>query len=451
MAAESQEQAGRETGPGTAPPAGPVSLWRNRDYMAWWTGETFSTFGTNMSTLAFPLLVLFTTGSATGAGVIAAARQIGTLATTLWGGALADRVSRRLLLMCGPLVEAVLMAVVALDARAGRPSIALLAGVGALSGLAYGAYSGSVKPAMRRIVPLEQFAARSAQEQGRNMAAELIANPVAAILFTVSHWIPFAADAASYLFSAAGAAAIRTPLGPEPATEPGGRRRLTADMREGFRFLMAQPFLRYLLVWGALINMVGNALGLLLVALLRYRGADPRTIGLASSAMLVMGVAGALLTPKIIKKLPLRPVFVSVGWLFMIGMAACAAVPQVWAATGVLSLTVLLIVPLNAIAGSYSVRLVPDALTGRVNAAMNFGGQSLVWIGFTGAGYLADRFGPPTAMFCAAAFLLPLALAPHLVRSLDILHTPVEQVAEFSLPAQGARPADRETEIDTPA
>lgn len=440
------------------PPARSASLWRNRDYMAWWTGETLSVFGSSMSSLAFPLLVLFTTGSAAGAGVIAAARQIGTLATTLWGGVLADRVSRKLLLVCGPLVEAVVMAVVAFGARGARPSIALLAGAGALAGLATGLYTGAVRPAMRRLVPVELVAARSAQEQGRDMAAELVANPVSAILFTFAHWIPFAADAVSYLFSALGASAIRTPLGPEPVDRSNGRGSATSDMREGFRFLSAQPFLRYMLVWGALINMVGNALGLIFIALMRYRGAGPRTIGLASSAMLVMGVAGALLTAQVMKKLPLRPVFVGIGWVFLLGLVACAAIPQVWGATAVLSLTILLIVPLNAISSSYSVRLIPDAMTGRINAAMNFGGQSVVWIGYTGFGWIADRFGPPTAMLCAAAFVLPLALAPHVVRSLDILRTPVEEIREFVLPAQAApagddepRPADRPAEIDTTA
>ncbi|WP_051451697.1 MFS transporter [Actinospica robiniae] len=455
MARASEEPAGEPEA--AIPPASRPSLWRNRDYMAWWTGETLSMFGTSMSSLAFPLLVLFTTGSATGAGVIAGARQVGTLTTTLWGGALADRVSRKLLLVSGPLVEAAVMAVVAFDARGPRPSIALLAGAGALAGIVGGLYTGAVRPAMRRIVPLELFAARTAQEQGRDMAAELVANPVAAILFTVARWIPFAGDAVSFLFSALGAAAIRTPLGPEPVDRPQARGSITSDMREGFRFLLAQPFLRYMLIWGALVNMVGNVLGLLFIALMRYRGGGPRMIGLAGSVMLVMGVAGALLTAQVIKRLPLRPVFVGIGWVFMLGLVACAVVPQVWGATAVLSLTMLLIVPLNAITSSYSARLIPDALTGRINSAMSFGSQSLVWLGYTAFGWLADRFGPPTAMLCAAAFVFPLALAPHVVRSLDILRTPVDQVREFSLPAQagpaedGPRPADRSAEIDTTA
>jgi MFS family permease len=54
--------------------------------------------------VAFPLLVLFTTGSILGAGTIAAAGRIGLLTTMLWGGVLADRYSRRVILVVGPLL-----------------------------------------------------------------------------------------------------------------------------------------------------------------------------------------------------------------------------------------------------------------------------------------------------------------------------------------------------------
>src|SRR5215472_18917303 len=41
-----------------APPARSQSLWRNRDYLILWSGQTISSFGTQISGFAFPLLVL---------------------------------------------------------------------------------------------------------------------------------------------------------------------------------------------------------------------------------------------------------------------------------------------------------------------------------------------------------------------------------------------------------
>ena len=83
----------REVRPAPNPPS--PSLWRDRDYLGLWTGDAISSLGTSMSSIAYPLLVLFSTGSVARAGVITAATMIGALCTTLWGGALADRVSRK--------------------------------------------------------------------------------------------------------------------------------------------------------------------------------------------------------------------------------------------------------------------------------------------------------------------------------------------------------------------
>lgn len=53
------------------------SLWRNRDYMYWWTGDAVSMLGSTLSEIAFPLLVLYSTGSAGQAGIVAAAQAVG--------------------------------------------------------------------------------------------------------------------------------------------------------------------------------------------------------------------------------------------------------------------------------------------------------------------------------------------------------------------------------------
>jgi hypothetical protein len=36
----------------------PPSLWRNRDYMWWWSGNSVSLLGTYVSAMAFPLLAV---------------------------------------------------------------------------------------------------------------------------------------------------------------------------------------------------------------------------------------------------------------------------------------------------------------------------------------------------------------------------------------------------------
>ncbi|HEY0071616.1 MAG TPA: hypothetical protein VGE04_16750, partial [Chloroflexia bacterium] len=54
-------------------PSPPASLWRNRDYMLLWSGQTVSTLGSRISGTAFPLLVLAMTNNDFGAAGIVGA------------------------------------------------------------------------------------------------------------------------------------------------------------------------------------------------------------------------------------------------------------------------------------------------------------------------------------------------------------------------------------------
>ena len=70
-------------------------LWRNRDYMLLWSGQIVSIVGTQVSQIAFPLLVLALTQSPAQAGFVAAARSLPYLLFTLLAGALVDRWNRK--------------------------------------------------------------------------------------------------------------------------------------------------------------------------------------------------------------------------------------------------------------------------------------------------------------------------------------------------------------------
>jgi MFS family permease len=408
------------------------SLWRNRDYLCLWTGDAVSSLGTSMSTIAYPLLILFATGSVARAGLITAANMIGMLVTTLWGGALADRVSRKALLILSPLLQAAAVGTVAAFVLGGRTPIPLLAAAAAVGGLASGFRNGARTPAMRRIVPKEQMAVASSQVQGRDLAAELFGSPLGGLLFTITRWLPFGADAVSFLFSAAGAALIRRPLGPEPLE--GERESMLADIRAGLRYVRRVPFLRFLATWAPAINMIATGYFLLFIAVLKYRGADPTTIGLVNSVAMIGGVTGAVAGPAVLKRVRAKLVFLAAGWTLTATMLLTAVLPEPWEISLAVFLVMLLIVPLNAALEAYMVRLVPDELSGRVGAAVSFGAQALQWVGPLLAGLLADALGPPGAVLVFAAALVPLAALAHLVRSLDLLDVPVEQVQEFRLP-----------------
>jgi MFS family permease len=410
------------------------SLWRNTDYVGWWLGNTLSILGTSMSTLAFPLLILFRGGSVTEAGLVTAADMLGLAATTLLGGAIADRFSRKVILTIGPLLQGVAMGGLVLVIRHDSASVALLFGFALGIGAIYGFTSGAMSPALRRIVPRDQIATATAAALGRDAAAELVGGPLAGVLFSVAPWLPFLADAGSYLFAAGGSAAIRRKLGPERGSNPSTSSVVT-DIRYGLRFVRTQPFLRFVVVWGSLLNIIVTGIELLFIALVRHRGGGPTTVGVVSSVALVGAVVGAVVAPGLLAKVPARRVMYVAQWSFVAAFATVAIVPQPWEIGAVLFFAMLTVAPLNVVLNAYMVRLVPDEYTGRVSAVVRFGAVSLQWIGPLLGGGLASLLGIPLGVLVLAAATVPLALMLHVTSALDVLDQPVGEVEEFRVPA----------------
>ncbi|GAA1240797.1 MFS transporter [Oryzihumus leptocrescens] len=419
------------TGPAEVP--GSSSLWRNGDYMCWWSGNAVSLLGSNLSVMAFPLLAVFITGSVLDAGIIAAAGRIGGLITLLWGGALADRRSRKAVLVAAPVLQAVLMGVVTVSLLSGPVRVNLLAVLALLSGLVNGVRYGAVLPALRRIVPKEQFAARAAQEQGLAMGAQLAGSPLAALLFSAARWLPFGVDAVSFFFAAIGAALIRRPLGPDRQTgeDAPPSPSVLADIRDGFRVIGHHDFLRFTTGWVAVTNLVGNSFMLLLVALLAERGASPQLIGVTNAGVLAGGILGALLAGAILRRVRALRAFRAGGWIYVASLGLAAVLPAPWQIGLATAVFTFASVPMVTVWESYTARLVPDALAGRIGAASAFCAQSLTWVGMLLAGWLAHAFGATVAALCFAAILVPYAVAGHFARSLAILRCPLEHVEEL--------------------
>lgn len=412
--------------------AAPRSLWRNRDYLLWWSGDAVSLLGSNISVMAFPLLAMFATGSVLNAGIIAAAGRVGGLVTRLWGGALADRASRKTILVVTPAVQAVLMGLVTVSLLAGPVRVDLIAAIAMLSGLVNGVRSSAVIPALRRIVPRDQFAARAAQEQGLAMATQLAGSPLAAVMFTAARWLPFGADAVSYVFTALGALLIRADLGPDRRAEKDGpRTSVIADIKKGFGVIVTNRFLRYTTYWVAVTNLVGNSFMLLMIALLQQRGASPEVIGLTNSGLLAGGILGALLAGRIVRLLPALRIFQIGGWVYVISLALAAVVPAPWQIGLAAAAFTFASVPTVTVWESYTVRLLPDGLTGRVLAASAFCSQSLTWIGMLGAGWLAGQWGAMVAALCFAGLLVPFAVAAHFSKSIALFRRPLDEVEEL--------------------
>lgn len=405
-------------------------LFRNRDYTGWWIGDTVSTYGSALSTVAYPLLILAVTGSAASAGIVASAEGIGALVTMLIGGALADRFSRRTILLAGPLVQAVVVSTVVIAVITGHVNVVHVAAVGLIQGLAGGLTGGADFAALRRVVPKEQLPNAFALEQGRTMAIRLVGPSSGGVLFGIARSLPFLGDAVSFVAGALGVLLIRQPLGPDPDEHDGQSESIFASIAGGFRYIRSNAYLRFLTVWVALANGLISGLMILVIVLIHSRHGSASLVGAVSSLSAVGGLAGALVSSRIAKRVPGRALVIAVSWMTAASLVGIALVPNPWVIGLLLALTFVLIAPLNVVFSTYEARTIPDALMGRVSSAINFGASSIRWLGPLAAGLLASTFSPAAATLGFAGVQAAVAASTFIAKGLHILSRPIDEVTE---------------------
>ena len=113
-----------------------MTLWRHRDFLLLWTGESVSQVGTMVSHLALPLLAATALGASPWEmGLLVAAERGAFLLVGLPVGVLLDRVRRRPVMVAADLVRFALLASIPLAWVLGVLTFAQLIVVALLAGL----------------------------------------------------------------------------------------------------------------------------------------------------------------------------------------------------------------------------------------------------------------------------------------------------------------------------
>src|SRR3954447_9867590 len=115
----------------------PGSIWRDGDFLRYWTGHSVSQLGAAVTQVALPLVALLTLqASAAEVGLLRAAEFLPYLLLTLPSGALVDRMRRRPLMIGCDLWRAAVLLLVPVAAWLGLLSLPLLLVVTAAAGAA---------------------------------------------------------------------------------------------------------------------------------------------------------------------------------------------------------------------------------------------------------------------------------------------------------------------------
>lgn len=383
-----------------------VPLHRNRDFVLLQSGLLLSSAGSQMTSIAYPLLVLALTGSAAKAGIVAFVRLFAMAVFALPAGLAADHWSRRRLMIAAHGVRAVAIGSLAVLVASDEvvywaiPVVAFVEGAGA------SVFSAAQSGAFRAVVPTPQLPAAVAVVTGREAAIGVASPALGGLLFGIARALPFLVHAALYLFSASALLAMRTPF--QQAREV-DRSRLRARVAEGFRFLWDNAFLRTVSLLFGLANFIGPGVLFAIVVIGEEQGLTSGRVGLLVATFGACILVGSFLSPLVRRRLPVRGVLLLELWTW-VGCGLFVIWPNVYVLTASILPTALAIPSTDSVVHSYRYAMTPDRLIGRVASVWSAIGLAIAPLGPLAAGLLLESTSARAAIAVFAAAGLALAL-----------------------------------------
>jgi MFS family permease len=395
-----------------------LAAFRSRDFRLLWGGQTISFIGDTAFIVALGWRVTELTGKASSLGFVLAAESLAMLTTLLWGGVLADRYSRRLLMIGSDVARAVVMAVfLALDASGHLDMSAVV-----VLALLFGAADGFFQPAFGGIVPLVVEAPMLASANSwigiARQSSAIVGPALAAALYgTAGPTVVWGIEAASFLVSA-GALWLARPRTIQPPPQLGMRK----ELAEGFRYVMSVPW-----IWTG----IGAATVILMVAMSPYTVLLPRVVqghyhrGVGSYGLLFSAMAAGMVVGSLVwarwhpRKWRVAICFAAFG-INDLGIIVLAVSPWYelavvsaawrgfWIGIGIAAWMTLIS------------ELVPEHLLSRVLSFDFFGSFALTPVGFVLAGVAATVVAPTTILAVGGALGAMLWFVPLLWRKVRV-------------------------------
>jgi predicted MFS family arabinose efflux permease len=401
-------------------PRVPPLLRTNEPFRRFWTGQTISLFGDQISLLAIPLLAVLTLhAGAAQMGLLGAVELAPYLLFAMHLGAWADRRrSRRALLIAADLGRAALLLALPIAAALGDLSIGLLYAVSFCVGTLAVVFDVGYQTVFASLVDPGDYLAANSLLVGSRSVSVVGGKSVGGLLVAaLTAPVAVLADALSYVASAlfVGRAAV-----PEPPPAERGE----GGLADGARFIARTPLLRASLAATATLNIFNAAFWALLVLFATSElGIGAGTLGLALGIGALGSVLGSVLARPLSERIGLGNALILA---FVLGPAPLLLVPLAPGSPG-LSIALLTVAEflsgigimiLDVGLGALQTALIPDALRARVAGAYVFVNWGVRPVGALAGGLLAGAIGLESTMWIAAAgaiagvlWLLPTPLS----------------------------------------
>lgn len=384
-------------------------------FIKFWIGQTISSFGSQISGLALPVIaVTMLSASEFQMGLLGAANTSAFLIFGLLAGALVDRWIKRRVMIVADLIRMLAIGLIPMLWFAGVLNVYHLIVLGAVISIASVFFDVSYQSYIPILMPREYIGVANSRLE---LTAQIsgVASPglVGYLLTLIKAPVILIFDAISFLVSAVSLLLIKDREIPKPKTD---RRPINQEIAEGLKFVWNQKLIRAISFTTATSNLfstIGGTLFAIYFFRENYLGFNTAAFGLLTAVGSVGGLLGAATTPKLIKIFGEGPLIVISA--ITSGLTALL-VPLSWFVSREFTLPMLLI---NTFMIAFTVltynitqvtarqRLCPEALLGRMNASIRFMVWGVMPIGALISGSLGEILGVvPTLVIGAVGGLL---------------------------------------------
>jgi MFS family permease len=391
---------------------------RHAEFRLFWFGQMVSLTGTWVQSVAQQWLVLKLTGSAFKLGLVTTVQFIPLLLLSLVGGVIADRVTKRNLLLATQVVSALLAIALGTLVRTGQVQYwHVLVFAGAL-----GTVNAFYTPARQAFVPelvdkeamLNAVALNSAIFNGARVIGPAVGGVmVAAVGLSLNFYI----NAASYLAVIIGLLLIR----PRPPRADARVENMRNNLVEGLSYIKSAPVVLTLLTLVGVASLFAINFSILLPLFAEYiLHIGSSGYGFLMAAMGVGSLGGSIFMAFLMKQeYARRLVYVGAITLtvaeIILGFSRVAGI-----SVGLLIVIGLSQTLFTTTANTSILTLTPRRLQGRVMSV-----YSLMFLGMTPfgsflAGWIAERFGAPAAMIAGGAVTLVFTVLLFLYRTIRV-------------------------------
>ena len=380
---------------------------RHRDFRLLWTGQSVSFIGDNIHAVALPFQLLALGGGAVELGIWSATLSVSFLVFSLVGGALADRLPRRTLILSGDLGAGLVVGSVALLSASGQLRAEHLYVAAALFGAVEAFFLPSLMSIIPELVPADVLQSGNALRAMSRQIGFLVGPVVGGLLVALAGLpVAFAVDAATFFFSFAAFALARPPRREAPPPAP-----LYRQVREGLAYTFSIPWLWiFIFAWSLVLLGEHGPRAVALPILVRdVLGGDARLFGTITAAT---GI-GQIVTGLVLGQVRVRRLGIGICVFAVVGALATMGIGLVPHVAATLIFAIVIgseWVGLTVLWTTAVQKHVPREMLGRVMSIDGFGGSLLLPVAPAVFAAIVAAVGPAQAFVIGGAFALAVVV-----------------------------------------